>query len=35
MENNELLLKKNQNRILLGSNYKEGFLEKMRCKLMS
>lgn len=34
MENNELVLKKNQNRIPLGNNYKEAFLEKMKSKLM-
>ena len=35
MENNELILKKLAKRIPIGPNYKEAFMERMRCKLMS
>ena len=34
MENNELILKKNQSRIPIGANYKEIFMKRMEQKLM-
>ena len=35
MENNELILKKVAQRIPIGANYKEVFMERMKSKLMS
>ena len=35
MENNELILKKLAQRIPIGANYKEIFMERMKSKLMS